>query len=183
VTYAEALRLRGEVTGDPPAGGGAQVSVPSWRRTREARYRPVAGRCPDCGTLTFPPEGACTGCSALVDFERVRLAREGRVETVTGVSPGGAPPEFAQQEARGGEFAVAVCGFGPADGGEEAGVDGAGAGTAADGSVTDGTVSLPLQVTDADPGTVAAGDAVEAVLRRVYTQEGVTRYGTKVRPR
>ncbi|WP_101297235.1 zinc ribbon domain-containing protein [Halegenticoccus soli] len=160
VSYAEYLRLRGEIGGGPPAGGGAAVSVPSWRRTREARYRLVAGRCPECGALAFPPEGACPNCHALSAFERVELPRGGTVETATTVSPGGAPPEFAQQGARGGEFAVAVVSF--ELGGE--------------------TASVPMQVTDAEPGDVRAGDPVEAVVRRVYTQEGVTRYGSKVRP-
>ncbi len=159
VTYAEYLRLRGEITGDQPAGGGAAVSVPSWRRTRDARYRLVAGRCPECGALTIPAEGACRACSALGEFEPVELPREGTVETVTGVSPGGAPPEFAQQGARGGDFAVAIVAF------------------ERDGE----TASLPLQVADVDPSAVDAGDTVETVVRRIYTQEGVTRYGTKVR--
>jgi hydroxymethylglutaryl-CoA synthase len=160
VTYAEYLRLRGELTGDPPAGGGAAVSVPSWRRTREARYRLVAGQCSACGGLTYPPEGACRVCHTLGEFERVELPTRGTVETVTTVSPGGAPPEFARFGARGGDFAVALVAF--EHGGE--------------------TVSMPLQVVDTDPETVAAGDTVEATLRRIYTQEGVTRYGTKVRP-
>ena len=160
VSYAEYLRLRGELTGEPPAGGGAAVSVPSWRRTREARYRLVAGACPECGALTFPPEGACRACHTLAEFEHVELPREGEIETVTTVSPGGAPPEFAQFGARGGDFAVALVAF--EHGGE--------------------TVSMPLQVVDTDPEAVGAGDAVEATIRRIYTQEGVTRYGTKVRP-
>ncbi|SDM83385.1 hydroxymethylglutaryl-CoA synthase [Halogranum gelatinilyticum] len=160
VSYAEYLRLRGELTGEPPAGGGAAVSVPSWRRTHEARYRLVAGKCAECGALTFPPEGACRACHALDEFERVELPREGEIETVTTVSPGGAPPEFAQFGARGGDFAVALVAF------EHAGE----------------TVSMPLQVVDTDPEAVSAGDAVEATRRRIYTQEGVTRYGTKVRP-
>ncbi|SFL50248.1 hydroxymethylglutaryl-CoA synthase [Halogranum rubrum] len=159
VTYAEYLRLRGELTGDPPAGGGAAVSVPSWRRTREARYRLVAGQCPECDALTYPPEGACRACHTLGEFERVALPRRGEVETVTTTSPGGAPPEFAQFGAQGGDFAVAIVAF-----------------------ERDGQrVSMPVQVVDTAPEAVAAGDTVEATIRRIYTQEGVTRYGTKVR--
>ncbi|WP_129115648.1 zinc ribbon domain-containing protein [Halegenticoccus tardaugens] len=164
VSYADYLRLRGEIVGDPPAGGGAMVSVPSWRRSREARYRLVAGRCPACEALAFPAEGACPSCGALSGFERVELSRRGAVETVTTVSPGGAPPEFARQGARGGEFATAIVAF-DAEREEE-----------------EGRASVPMQVTDADPERVGAGDAVEAVVRRIYTQEGVTRYGRKARP-
>jgi len=36
--------------------------------------------------------------------------------------------------------------------------------------------------TDADPSAFAVGDRVETTIRRIYTQEGVTRYGFKIRP-
>nr|WP_276239383.1 zinc ribbon domain-containing protein [Halobaculum sp. DT55] len=161
VGYTDALRLRGDLTADEaPAGGGAAVSVATWRRSIAARYRLRAGRCPACGALAFPPEGACPDCHALVDFDSVALPREGRVETVTGVSPGGAPPEFARQAERGGDYPVAIVAF-ERDGGR---------------------VSLPMQVCDATPGSVAAADTVRAVFRRVYEQEGVVRYGRKARP-
>jgi len=45
-----------------------------------------------------------------------------------------------------------------------------------------GSASVPAQVVSADPESVDIGDRVEATMRRVYTQEGVTRYGFKVRP-
>lgn len=163
VDYAHYLRLRGELTGDGPAGGGAQVSVPAWRRSRAARYRLEAGRCPECGAVAFPPSGACPDCNHLVDYERVRLSRTGVVETATGISPGGAPPEFAVHARQSGDFGVAVVAF-PATEGE-------------------GAASVPVQVTGPDATAVEAGDDVEAVVRRIYTQEAVTRYGTKVVPR
>lgn len=162
--YPRYLRLRGELDSGPPAGGGAQVSVPSWRRQRGARYRLDAGKCPACGALAFPAEGACPACHELVEYESTRLGHTGTVETVTGVSPGGAPPEFVQQAEQGGDFGVAIVEFQSRTGGD------------------DETASVPLQVTDADPASVEPGDAVEAVIRRIYTQEGVTRYGRKVRP-
>lgn len=158
LSYPAALRRRGEITSDePPAGGGAAVSVPTWRRSQPARYRLSAGRCPECGALAFPPEGACPDCHGLVPYESVRLPTEGVVETVTGVSPGGAPPEFARQAERGGDYAVAIVRF------ER---DGAAA-------------SVPLQVADAAPDAVAAGDPVRAAFRRIYEREGVVRYGRK----
>ncbi|MFC4358953.1 zinc ribbon domain-containing protein [Halobium salinum] len=166
VSYAEYLRLRGEITDGPPAGGGAAVSVPSWRRSREARYRLVAGACPDCSALAFPPEGACPDCGSLAEFEPVELPKQGVVEAVTTVSPGGAPPEFVPQAERGGAFGVAIVAF-------EREADGEGGA---------GSASVPLQATDCDPAELDAGDEVEAVVRRIYTQEGVTRYGRKVRP-
>ncbi|MFB6141941.1 MAG: zinc ribbon domain-containing protein [Halorientalis sp.] len=156
LSYAEYLRRREEITGDPPGGGAAYVSVPTWRRSIPQRHRLEAGRCPECGSLAFPPEGACTDCHALVEFEPVRLPPTGEVEAVTAISYGGEPPEFARQQAASGEYGVAVAAF-------EAEGD---------------RVSLPLQVVggEHDP---AVGDSVRTVVRRIYEQEGVIRYGRK----
>lgn len=158
LTYAEYLRRRGEITGGDPAGGGAYVPVPTWKRSLPQRHRLIAGRCLECDTLAFPPEGACPDCGALGEFELVELPGEGTVDARTRISRGGAPPEFAEQQARSGAFDVAIVSF-----------DGPG-----------GSISAPAQVI---PGSeVEVGDHVAAVIRRVYTQEGVTRYGFKVRP-
>ncbi|MEZ3114886.1 zinc ribbon domain-containing protein [Halobaculum sp. MBLA0147] len=182
VSYTDALRLRDRITGDAPAGGGAAVSVPTWRRSRAARYRLVAGACPNCGALSFPAEGACGDCHDLVSYDRVRLPRTGELVTVTGIAPGGAPPEFVPQAERGGDFPVGIVRF------------------ERDGE----TVDVPMQVCDADAvgragdasgeresdvgdtapesSRVTAGDTVGHVVRRVYEQEGVVRYGAKARP-
>ncbi|WP_276301310.1 zinc ribbon domain-containing protein [Halorussus lipolyticus] len=162
VSYAEYLRKRGELTAGPPDGGGAYVSVPSWKRTLDQRHRLLAGKCPDCGSLNFPPEGACNSCKSLVDeYETVELTGEGTVEASTVISQGGAPPEFAEQQAQSGDFGVAVVALEGPDGGE---------------------ASIPAQVVGAEAGSVEIGDAVETTMRRIYTQEGVTRYGFKMRP-
>jgi hydroxymethylglutaryl-CoA synthase len=157
VSYATYLRLRGDITADEPEGGGAYVSVPTWRRSLPQRHRLVAGRCPDCGAYTFPPKGACRGCHALVEFESVRLPGTGTVEARTEIGAGGAPPEFAPLQSRAGAFGVAVVAFDTPD--DEA------------------TATAPAMVV----GEAAVGDRVEATQRRIYTQEGVTRYGFKLR--
>ncbi|WP_254523699.1 zinc ribbon domain-containing protein [Natrinema caseinilyticum] len=162
LSYAEYLRQRGVVTTGPPSGGGAYVSVPSWRRSIPQRYRLEAGRCTECGALSFPPEGACDDCGALADYEPVELAAEGTIEAVTTISQGGAPPEFAEQQARSGDFAATIVALETEDG--------------------DGTVSAPAMGTDAAPAAFSVGDRVETTIRRIYTQEGVTRYGFKIRP-
>ncbi|WP_276261187.1 zinc ribbon domain-containing protein [Haloglomus litoreum] len=164
LSYPEYLRRRGDLDGQDPEGGGAYVPVPTWKRSLAQRHRLVAGRCPECGALAFPPEGACTDCGALVQYDAVTLPGHGTVEAVTRIGRGGAPPEFATQQVRSGAFGVVVVAFDGPDG---------------------GVVSAPAQVTDHDPeadGELAVGDRVEAVVRRVYTQENVTRYGFKVRP-
>ncbi|WP_435363991.1 zinc ribbon domain-containing protein [Haloarchaeobius sp. DYHT-AS-18] len=161
ISYAEYLRQRGEVTSGPPSGGGAYVSVPTWKRSIPQRYRLEAGRCPECGALNFPPEGACNACNTRTDYDPVELAGTGTVEALTTISQGGAPPEFAEQQGKAGDFGVAV--------------------VALDGP-KDGSVSAPAQVTDAAPDALSVGDTIETVIRRIYTQEGVTRYGFKIRP-
>ncbi|WP_435194800.1 zinc ribbon domain-containing protein [Natronomonas sp. EA1] len=155
VTYAEYLRLRGDITDGEVSGGGAYVSVPTWKRSLPQRHRLEAGRCPECSALAFPPDGACPDCGGLVDFEPVRLPKTGTVEAVTTIGAGGAPPEFAPQQARSGSFPVAIVAF-----------------------ESDGGVSLPMQAV----APVEVGDTVTAIPRRIYTQEGVTRYGLKIRP-
>ncbi|RDZ61993.1 ACP synthase [Haloferax sp. Atlit-12N] len=165
LSYAEALRRRGTITGGEPAGGGAYVSVPTWKRTIPQRHRLVAGECAECGALSFPPEGACPDCGSLAGYDDVTLPGTGTVEAATAIGQGGAPPEFVEQQQRAGSFPVAIVAFdGP--GGE------------ADGR----TVSAPAQVVHSPAGTPAIGDRVEAVPRRIYEQEGVVRYGFKVVP-
>jgi hydroxymethylglutaryl-CoA synthase len=160
VQYADYLRRRGVVTGGLPDGGGAYVSLPAWKRTLPQRYRLVAGRCPDCGVLSFPPSGACDDCGRLGGYDDVALPGTGTVETATTISRGGAPPEFAAQQSASGDFGVAVVAF--------------------DGPEGEATVSAPAQVVDGHD--VGVGDRVAATVRRVYTQEGVTRYGFKIAP-
>ena len=163
LSYGEYLRMRGDVTPGEPDGGGAYVSVPSWKRTLPQRHRLVAGRCPTCGTLAFPPEGACTNCGALESFEDVDLPGTGTVEAATVIGQGGAPPEFVEQQAREGAYVSAIVSLDGPDGEEEG-------------------VSTPVQVLVGEDETVEVGDRLEATIRRIYTQEGVTRYGFKMRP-
>jgi len=180
LSYAEYLRMRGEITSGEPEGGGAYVSVPSWHRTIPQRHRLLAGRCPECGTIAFPPEGACHDCGALGEYEEVELPGTGTVEAVTVIGQGGAPPEFVEQQARSGAYVSAVVALdGPGDGSRDDGT-----GDCPDGSESREreTVSIPAQVVGAGPGTVNVGDRVTATVRRVYTQEGVTRYGFKMQP-
>jgi hydroxymethylglutaryl-CoA synthase len=88
LSYDEYLRQRGVVTSEPPSGGGAYVSVPSWRRSIPHRYRLLAGRCVECDALAFPPEGACNDCGTLSDYEPVKLSRKGTIESLTTISQG-----------------------------------------------------------------------------------------------
>lgn len=160
VSYDRYLRERGYVVDGEVAGGGAHVSLPSWRRSLDGRYRLVAGQCPSCGGLTFPAEGACGVCHDRSSFDRVELPREGVVDAVTVIGQGGAPPEFVPQQERDGPYAVAIVRF-----------------------THDGeAVTIPMQLTDCDPEAVAVGVDVRATIRRIYADEGIPRYGAKVTP-
>lgn len=135
---------------------GAYVSVPTWWRSLDGRYRLVLGECPECGTANFPPEGACVGCDARVEFEEFEPTGTGEVVAATVVS-GGVPPEFEDRLDRGGPVGVVTVEL-------------------------DEGARVPGMLTDCNPADVGRGDRVEAVVRRVYEQEGVTRYGYAFRP-
>jgi hydroxymethylglutaryl-CoA synthase len=161
VDYATYLRQRGEVTGGEPKGGGGYVSLPTWHRSLAQRYRLEAGRCPSCERLNMPPRGACSHCQGLVEYDPVELSRTGTVEASSVISQGGAPPEFAELQGRSGSYATGRVAFDAPDG---------------------GSASLPALFVEVNPDDVAVGDEVERTIRKIYTQEGVTRYGFKIRP-
>ena len=161
LTYSEYLRLRGDLSSGEPEGGGGYVSVPSWRRTIDQRHRLVAGRCRDCGALAFPPSGSCRECGTLDAYDDIELPGTGTVEAVTVIGQGGAPPEFVEQQARSGSYVSAIVAF--------------------DGPEQDESVSIPTQVVTVGDESVEIGDRVETTIRRIYTQEAVTRYGFKAR--
>lgn len=160
MSHSGYLRSRGFVAGGEASGGGAHVSVPSWRRSLDARYGLVASRCPDCGGLTFPPRGACRECGSREEGEGLELPRRGVVAARTAIGVGGAPPEFKDQVERDGRYGVAIVELGSED----------------------DSVWVPVQLTDCDPSGVEVGDEVGAVFRRIYEQEGVVRYGVKFTP-
>jgi uncharacterized OB-fold protein len=110
--------------------------------------------------LTFPAEGACGVCHDRGSFERVELPRNGVVDAVTVIGQGGAPPEFVPQQERDGPYAVGIVRF----------------------TCNSEEVTIPMQLTDCDPETVAVGDEVRATIRRVYADEGIPRYGSKAAP-
>jgi 3-hydroxy-3-methylglutaryl CoA synthase/uncharacterized OB-fold protein len=160
IGYTNYLRKRGYITNGEVAGGGANVSLPNWQGSLDQRYRLVAGQCPECGGVTFPPRGACQECSSRTEFEEFEAPRTGTIEALTIIGQGGAPPEFAELQQRSGAYAVAIVAL----------------------KAEEGTVTLPAQLTDTDPEAVAVGDTIRTTIRKIYTQEGVPRYGVKFTP-
>jgi uncharacterized OB-fold protein len=135
---------------------GAYLSVPSWMRQTDSRYRLVLGQCPDCGAYTFPPEGACVDCGGTAEFDRVEPDGTGTVVART-IVEGGPPPEFERFLDVHGAIGVVIVEL-------------------------DEGARVPGMLTDCDPYDVARGERVTAVVRRIYDQEGIVRYGAKFRP-
>ena len=135
----------------------AHVSVPMYWRTIPQRYKMIGQKCKKCGHVNFPPKGVCKYCSASSDFEEIKLSGLGKVHTFVLISAGGAPPEFADQEKAGGQYPVAIV------------------------ELAEGPKVIG-QIADADPKEVKIDMPVKTELRRIYTEEGVIRYGFKFVP-
>ncbi len=135
----------------------AHVSVPMYWRTIPQRYKLVGLKCKKCGSVNFPPKGVCKYCNASSDFEEVKLSGRGKVHTFVLISAGGAPPEFADQEKAGGQYPVAIV------------------------QLEEGPKVIG-QIADADPKEVKMDMPVTTELRKIYTEEGVIRYGFKFVP-
>jgi uncharacterized OB-fold protein len=135
---------------------GAHVSVPMYERSIGQRLAFEGERCTDCGRIAFPPKGACPDCG-IDAFETVELSGEGTVYSYTVLSPGGAPPEFAEQARAEGRYVVAIVEL-------------------------DEGPRITAQLADVDPDEVSVGTAVSGRIRRIYEEEGVVRYGFKFVP-
>jgi uncharacterized OB-fold protein len=126
-------------------------------RTIPQRYRLVGLKCKKCGSVNFPPKGVCKYCNNSSEFEEVNLSGKGKVHTFVLISAGGAPPEFADQEKAGGQYPVAIV------------------------QLDEGPKVIG-QMADVDPKEVKMDMPVTTELRKIYTEEGVIRYGFKFVP-
>ena len=136
---------------------GSYVSIPTYMRSLQQRYRLMGQKCSDCETVNFPETAVCRNCGGRGGFESVPLPRKGKIVSFTVIEPGGAPSEFAEQVRLNGHYGVALIEL-------------------------DGGVRVLAQMTDADPYKMKVGDNVEAVIRVLYEQEGIIRYSFKFRP-
>jgi uncharacterized OB-fold protein len=135
----------------------AHVSIPMYWRTIPQRYKMVGLKCKKCGAVNFPPKGVCKYCNESSDFDEVKLSGRGTVHTFVLIGAGGAPPEFAEQEKAGGSYPVAIV------------------------ELEEGPKVIG-QIADADLKSVKIGMPVTTELRKVYSEEGVIRYGFKFVP-
>jgi len=127
-----------------------------YRRSLPQRLRLEGRRCAACGAVHFPPLSACPRCRER-QLEPFALSGQGVIEAVTEITAAGAPPEFAEQVARNGSYYVAIV------------------------RLAEGPM-ITAQLTGFD-SLPEIGTPVAAVIRRLYTQEGVVRYGFKFGPR
>lgn len=158
-----ALRALQESRRVPPAEAipdspmGAYVPMGTWVEDLPARLRLEAQRCTACSRVMYPPRGACPACGARA-FEPVALPPEAVVYAATRIGRGGAPSEFALEQAQTGAYWVGVVEW------PEHGV----------------RVTARLSSYDAD--APAIGERVRPIVRRLFDQEGQTRYGVKFCP-
>lgn len=135
----------------------AHISVPMYARSTAQRYRLVGLRCTGCGQINFPPKAVCKYCRTGTDFKETGLSGKGEVYSFTHVSGPGAPPEFKKEAVVKGVFTVAVIQL-------------------------DEGPKITAQLIDCDPATVKVGMKVKSTVRKIYSEEGVIRYGFKFRP-
>ena len=135
----------------------AHVSVPMYWRTIPQRYKMLGQKCKKCGAVNFPPKGVCKYCNDSSEFDEIKLSGRGKIHTFVLIGAGGAPPEFAEQEKAGGTYPVAIV------------------------ELDEGPKVIG-QVSGADPKEIKMDMPVETELRKVYSEEGVIRYGFKFVP-
>lgn len=138
----------------PDTPMGAYVPWPTWNEDLPARLRLVAQSCTACHHTMYPPRATCPACRATT-FAPVQLPREATVYAMTRIGRGGAPSEFALEQAQVGAFWVGV-------------VEWPGQHV---------RVIARLSGFDETPPTI--GQPVRAAVRRLFVQEGKTRYGLK----
>ena len=158
VTYDQYIGMR-RYKSTPPGteySQGAYVSMSAYLGETKARYRLVGEECAKCGRLHFPPRESCLACGTRVWKERP-LKRTGAVYAYTIISKGAAPSEFLEQQLATGDYATAVV------------------------ELDDG-LRITAMLADVDPTKVNIGMRVRMVFRRIYTQEGLPRYGFKFAP-
>jgi uncharacterized OB-fold protein len=134
----------------------AYISLPTFAANVDERLRIIAGQCSDCGTLAFPQRAVCIKCGG-GGFTDRPLSGLGTLYTFTVVAGGGAPAEFDDQQTMTGDV---LCGVVELKEGPR----------------------VMVQLADADPDSLEIGMKMRAVVRRLYDQEGVLRYGAKFVP-
>ena len=129
------------------------ISLPMFGANIDERMRLIAGKCQSCGYLAFPQRPVCTKCGA-DQFDDIPLSGEGMLYSYSVVAGNGAPSEFDDEQTMTGDV---LCGVVELKEGPR----------------------VMVRLADADPEQLYIGIKVGAIVRRLYDQEGILRYGTK----
>lgn len=113
----------------------------------------TAGKCRACGHLAYPQRQVCTHCGDRA-FDLVPLSGNGTLYTYTVIARGGAPAEFDRQQTMTGVIPIGIV------------------------ELEEGP-RVVGQIAIANIEALEIGMPVRAVVRRLYDQEGIIRYGTK----
>ena len=132
------------------------ISLPLYAASIDQRLRIIGGKCTSCNQIAYPQRPVCTECGH-VNFEKIPLSGEGTLYTYTVVAGGGAPSEFDDEQIMTGDV---LCGVVELKEGPR----------------------IMVRLADVKPNQLEIGMKVKAVVRRLYDQEGVLRYGAKFIP-
>ncbi|MBK20143.1 MAG: hypothetical protein CMM52_15025 [Rhodospirillaceae bacterium] len=132
------------------------ISLPMYSASIDERMRLIAGRCHSCEKLAYPQRPVCTECGS-DKFEKVPLSGDATLYTYSLVAGNGAPSEFDDEQTMTGDV---LCGVVELKEGPR----------------------VMVRLADMDPEELEIGMKLRAVIRRLYDQEGIVRYGTKFVP-
>jgi len=132
------------------------ISLPMYSANIDQRLRIIAGKCINCSIILYPQRLVCTRCGSK-NFDLVPLSGLGELYTFSVIHGGGAPSEFDDEQTMTGDV---ICGI----------VD-----------LFEGP-RIIARLADIEASQLKIGLNVEAVVRRLYDQEGILRYGVKFVP-
>jgi len=114
----------------------------------------IGQKCNSCNRIIFPHKASCPYCNS-TDLDKFKLSGKGEIYAVTSIASGGAPPEFAEESrVRGSYFVVIV-------------------------KLDEGMKIIARYSGKKNP---EIGMKVKYLLRKIYDEEGVIRYGYKFVP-
>ena len=132
------------------------ISLPIFSSSIDDRLRLVAGKCSSCGLLAYPKRSVCINCGG-DEFINTPLSGEGVLYTYSLVAGNGAPSEFDDEQTMTGDILCGVV------------------------ELREGP-KVMVRLSEVNPDKVEIGMKIRGVVRRLYDQEGIIRYGTKFIP-
>ena len=132
------------------------ISLPTYAANIDQRLRIIAGKCTTCSIILYPQRSVCACCGSET-FDSMPLSGLGELYTFSVLHGGGAPSEFDNEQNMTGDV---LCGIVHLSEGPR----------------------VMARLADIDSSQLKIGLKLEAVIRRLYDQEGILRYGVKFVP-